>query len=115
MTDTEIDALEIDLALYDKGRQLRVIVNTPAWETVVQTLEDYRDAAKDDLIALAPGDTTVPTAHAAAAALDTLVAHFKQDIAKAIDAAANPSDEVKEFLFGAREHLDVAKAMEQQG
>lgn len=115
MTDIDLDALDIDLALYDKGRQLRVIVNTPAWETVIQTLEDYRDKAARQLIDLAPGDPVVPTVHAAASALDDLVAKFKQDIASALQAAAQPSDEVKEYLFGAREHLDVQKVMEQQG
>lgn len=110
MNPVEFDVIEEELATYERGRQLKTVHNTPAWETLIGVLEDYRDRALRQLVDLAPGDPTVPTAHAAASALDDMVAKFQQDINHAIDTAANPSPELTEYLNGAIEVLDVAKA-----
>ena len=102
--------IQEELDLYEKGRMLRTIVSTPAWKLVIQALEDYRDKADQDLRDLPPGDPTVPTAHAAVSALDSVVAHFQQDINHAVDFAAKPSQEVSNYLKGAGRVLDVSKA-----
>lgn len=109
MNPVDFETIEEELALYERGRQLRVVHNTPAWETLVGVLEDYRDRALRQLVDLAPGDPTVPTTHAAASALDDLVAKFQQDINHAIDTAAEPSDELTAYLNGVIQSLDVAR------
>lgn len=110
----EFDQIENEFDLYERGRMLKQIVMSPAWSTVVEVLRDYRDKAVQELVNLAPGDPTVPTAHAAASALDDQFNKFQQDIQNAVDTAAKPSDELREYLLTARKSLDVKQVMEAQ-
>lgn len=110
MNPVEFDEIKDELTLYEQGRQLRLVYGTPAWETILGALEDYREKALKQLVDLPPGDPTVPTAHAAASALDDMVAKFKMDIANAIDTAAHPSKELTAYLTGVLDSMDVAKA-----
>ena len=110
----EFETIERELELYDKGRMLRPLVISPAWEVIIQVLKDYKDAADDDLTDLAPGDPTVPYAHAAASALKDQFKKFQQDITNAVDFAANPSQDLIEYLNGARVSMDVLKQQENQ-
>ena len=105
--------IENDLALYEKGRDLRIVTTHPGWPTVLQALTDYRDKAIQSLVNLPPGDPTVPTVHAAASALDDQLAKFQQDIERAVEAAAHPSEEVTAYLTGAYKASDVKAAMEE--
>ncbi len=106
--------VEQELEIYERGRQLRTVYNTPAWETIIGALEDYRDKAKQELVNLPPGHPAVVTAHAAASALDDTVAKFKMDIANAIETAAKPSAELTSYLTGVVQSLDVARAIGQE-
>lgn len=105
--------IEQELEVYERGRQLRLVYNTPAWETIIGALEDYRDKAKQELVDLPPGHPSVVTAHAAASALDDTVAKFKMDIANAVQTAATPSAELISYLSGAIQSMDVARAIGQ--
>jgi hypothetical protein len=109
--DADFSNIEGELELYNKGRELRTVVNHPGWNTVIQTLQDYRDKAVQTLVDLPPGDPTVPTVHAAASALDDQFVKFQQDIEKAIEFAANPSEEVTLWLKGAYKAADVKAAI----
>lgn len=111
--EPDYDQLEQQLELYEKGRRLKLLVNSPEWEIVVQTLQDYRDKARDALIALPPGDPNVSQAHAAASATNDVFNYFQQDIANAVNAATKPSEELKAYIFGVRKSLDVKAAMGQ--
>jgi hypothetical protein len=108
MDNVEYDDIAGDLDLYEKGRILRAVYKTEAWEIIMGVFEDYRDKAAKDLINLPPGDSYVPTAHAAASALDDVVAKAKQDFENAIQAAANPPAEVVSYLTEMSEANDVA-------
>jgi len=106
------EGLDNDLDLYERGRMLRSVVNTPTWEIIIDTLKAYKEAARDELMHILPGDEVVPTAHAAAYAVEDLFYKFQQDVNKAIEFANNPSEEFMQHLSGVREASDVAKQME---
>jgi hypothetical protein len=110
--EADLAQLEAQLDLYEKGRRLRTLVHSPEWEIVTQTLQDYRDKARDALIALPPGDPSVLQAHAAASATNDVFTMFQQDINSAVDFAVNPPEELRNHIFGIRKALDVAAAME---
>ena len=107
-----LDQFEQQLEVYEKGRALNRFVQDPNWEIIVQVLQDYRDNARDDLIALAPGDPNVPQAHAAASATNEVFLLFQEDIKRAVDFARNPPEEFKQQMLGVRDSLDVSKSME---
>ena len=107
ITQAELDN---ELRLFETGRQLRAVVNTSAWEIVIDTLKSYKDQAIEDLVNLVPGDPTVPTAHAAASALSQQFINFQRDINNALDFAANPSSDLQDYLAGVRQDSDVQKA-----
>ena len=111
MPDLNFEEIQEELDLYEKGMMLRTVVKTPVWEIIVQVLSDYKDNAVQQLVNLPPGDPTVPCAHAAASALDDQLAKFQQDVSAAIESATNPSPELRAYLSGATEALDVQKAM----
>ena len=111
MPDYDFNDLEAQLDVYEKGLMLAPVVKTPVWELIVQTLTDYKDKAVQQLVDLPPGDSTVPCAHAAASALDDQLAKFQQDVNSAVEAAANPSDELRDYLSGALKQSDVGRAM----
>jgi hypothetical protein len=108
MVNVQYEDIEGDLLLYEQGRVLRPVYKTPAWEIIMGVFEDYRDKARDELIALPPGDPYVVTAHAAASALDDVVAKAKQDFEAAVQAAAQPTQEVASYLLEMVEVNDVA-------
>ena len=110
LADPEADLaqLEAQLDLYEKGRRLRTLVNSPDWELVIQVLQDYRDKYRDALIALVPGDPQVPLAHAAASASNDIFTYFQTSINGAVDFVNNPPDEVKEKIFGIRRAIETA-------
>ena len=100
-------SMENELLLYERGRQLRPLIGSPAWEIAIDTLRAYKDDAVEALLNLAPGDPTVPTAHAAAAALADQFVKFQQDINLAVEFAAKPPEEFRSFLSGAIQAADV--------
>ena len=103
--------IESDLSLYEYGLELRTVYGTTAWEVIVDTIRSYVDRTKERLIALPPGDETVPTAHAAASALNDLYNKFLEDTKSAVDFANHPSDELLQYLHIVRNASDVKKAM----
>ena len=105
-------AMENDLIVYERGRQLRSVVNSPVWEIVIDTLRAYKDQAEDECFALSPGDQRVLTAHAAASALRDQFVKFQQDINNAVEFAANPPEEFALWLSGAIDAADVMKQQE---
>lgn len=114
MNNLNFEEIENELELYERGRQLRIVYGTPVWETIIGALEDYRDKAKQELINLPPGHSSVITTHAAASALDDAVVKFKMDIKNAVDTAAKPSVELTAYLTGVIENMDVARAIGQE-
>lgn len=84
----EEESEEIRQAIEDlkhKGRELRTIVGTQAWDIVMSTIQSYVDDANDTLISMVPGDPNVVAAHAAVSALHQFVKNFKEDIHKAVE------------------------------
>jgi hypothetical protein len=71
--------------LKHKGRELRTIMGTQAWDIVMSTIQSYVTQANDDLMEMLPGDTRVPAAHAAVSALHQFVKNFKEDIENAVN------------------------------
>lgn len=109
MPNLEVDAaLENDLRLYQKGIELRPLVNSPNWETVLEVIQQYVDDVDTQVRYIPPGDSTVVAAHAALFALNDFAIKFKQDVESAVDFANQPNDEVRNYLFGVRDVLDVA-------
>lgn len=113
LDEPQVDSemLRQDLELYERGRRLRVIYNTPVWDILIDTLKAYVDGTLDQLGKLPPGDPTVPTAHAAWSALNQVYTNFQNDVQNAVDLAAHPPQHVTDFLSGALESQDVLKAM----
>jgi hypothetical protein len=109
--EQDYDELDRQLDLYEKGRRLRTLTNSPDWELVTQTLQDYRDKYRDALIALPPGDPQVPLAHAAASSSNDIYTYFLQDINLAVEFATHPPDAVVDSIRGIRRASDVQRAM----
>lgn len=109
--DPEQDAIQLEnnLDLYEKGRRLRKFVLDPDWELVVQVLQDYRDKYRDALVALAPGDSQVPLAHAAASASNDIFDYFNKSINDAVDFANKPPEELKQAIHGIRRAVETAQ------
>jgi hypothetical protein len=109
--DPEQDLAQIEnqLDLYEKGRKLRKFVLDPDWDIVMQILQDYRDKARDQLIALPPGDPNVSQAHAAASATNDVFTLFQQDIKAAVDFANRPPEELRNHIFGIRKAIEEAQ------
>ena len=103
--------VEHELEIYERGRTLRPVVGSEAWQILLETLKSYKDKAEDELFALPPGDPSVPTAHAAASALRQQYYFFQDDIQKAVDFAAKPSAELTDYLNGVIQQTDVLRAM----
>ena len=108
----QFEDIEGDLDLYEKGRLLRPVYKTPAWEIIMGVFEDQAARANDELLDLPPGDPYVPTAHAAASALRDRVIKAKQDFEAAVQAAANPTQEVASYLLEMVEVNDVAASQQ---
>lgn len=102
-----------ELDLYEKGKRLHRVVNSPDWELIVQILEDYRDKAVADLVHLLPGDPHVVCSHAAASCATQIVENFQNDVNSAVQSATKPSQELIKYLNGVREASDVSRAMGQ--
>jgi len=84
----ELEQSEIDeVTLWQNGRELSHIVNTPGWEVVIATLDAQAEAAAEQLWKLFPGDPAVPCAHAAASAAIQIVRAFKQAVSQALEGA----------------------------
>jgi hypothetical protein len=111
LVDPEQDLyqLEAQLDLFEKGRKLRKFSLDPDWEIVVQILQDYRDKARDTLIALPPGAPHVLQSHAAASASNDMFTFFQQDIDNAIEIANNPPPELKNHIRGIRKAVEEAQ------
>ncbi len=104
--------IEREVAAYEKGRQLRTIMNSPGWEVLLDTLKAYRDEAADRLLDMDPGDPNVLTAHAAASALRQQFAFLQADLDNAVKVASSPSPELTQYLVEYRDSLDILKQME---
>lgn len=87
-----------DIAIWQKGNELRSIVNTPGWEAGMEMLQSYADKAIDDLMGIQIGDPYVPTAHAAAAAVRQLVIKYQMDVRSAVEAASQVPEVLKRGL-----------------
>lgn len=105
--------IDNDLRLYELGRTLRPVVNSPAWEIIMDTIESYVEDLDTQVRKLVPGSPEVVPSHAALYALAEFATHFKDDVERAVAFANNPSPEVTQELLGTREASDVLKAMGQ--
>ena len=110
MEEIDFEQIRPDLELYDMGRTLRVVYKTPVWDLVMQTFEDYRDRANDELTDMPPGDPRVLAAHAAVSALKDTVRKAQQDFEDAVNMANNPPQIITDYLTGVVKAMDVAAA-----
>lgn len=94
------DELE-QIRAWQLGVQLRSVVHTEGYQLLNGMLKDYVEGAAFSLIKLAPGDPTVPTAHAAASALRDLYNKFQQDIENAIIASESVPESLHQTLMAA--------------
>ena len=104
--EPDLSQIEIDLEVYEKGRQLQAVVNTPGWEIALDTLRAYRDKTSEDLLDLPIGDPSVLLAHAAQSALRQMFRNFEQDIANAIRTASKPPEELRDYLYDVKKNSD---------
>jgi hypothetical protein len=102
--------LENDLRLYELGRELRPLVNSPSWEIFTDTIQSYVDDLDQQHRRLPPGDPNIIASHAALYALDQFATKFKADIERAVDFANAPSQEVLEYAHEVRKANDVLAA-----
>jgi hypothetical protein len=102
---------EKDVELYEKGRALRPVVGTEAWNILLDTLKAYKDKTEEELWALPIGDPNIPTAFAAASALRQQFTFFQEDVQRAVNFAANPTQEVTDYIYGVLRQSDVMRAM----
>lgn len=101
--------IETELRLYEFGRTLRPVVISPAWEILVDTIKSYVEDADLQVRKLVPGDPSVVASQAALYALDQFFTKFQEDVKRAVDFAAHPSQEITNFLLGVRDDSDVLK------
>lgn len=101
-----------ELQLYELGRKLRIVYNSPAWEIITDTIQSYVDNLDYQVRNLLPGSPEVAASHAALYALDQFAKNFQEDVKRAVEFSNNPSPEVREALLGFRDSSDVLKAME---
>lgn len=96
--------LKEGLEIWQNGRELRTIYNTPAWEIICNSLDSYAAKANQDLMRLPVGDKAVPTAHAAASAAEQIARMFKEDVANAVQQSFETPEIVKQMTkLGATE------------
>lgn len=75
-----------DFSAWERGKELRSIINTSAWEILCDTLKAYADKAVEDLLRIPAGDNDrVLAAHAAASAAAQIVRNFKEDVETAVE------------------------------
>lgn len=92
-----------EIALWMRGKELQSVVNTPAWEIVLATMQSYADASVETLLSLKPGDERVAAAHAAASALVQQNAYFRQDVQNAVQASFKIPEAMKQTLREAQQ------------
>jgi hypothetical protein len=96
--------LQEGLEIWQNGRELRTIYNTPAWEILCNAVDSYAAKANQDLMRLPVGDPTVLTAHAAASAAEQIARMFKEDVANAVNQSFETPEIVKQMAkIGASE------------
>jgi hypothetical protein len=105
-----VENLENDLRLYELGRELRPLVNSPGWEILTDTMQSYVDDLDQQHRRVLPGDPNVIASHAALYALDQFVTKFKADIERAVDFANAPPQEVIAYAHQIRKSSDVLAA-----
>jgi hypothetical protein len=108
----DYDQIEPELNLYERGRMLRTTINTPGWETVLETIHSYVEDIDRQMRAIPVGDPSVVPSHAALFALDKFETYFKQDISNAIEVSENPSEDLQHYLIESKDRFDVRKAMD---
>ena len=108
--ERDVTALENDLRLYQLGRELRPMVNSPSWEILTDTMKSYVEDVDEHHRKLEPGDPNIIASHAALYAIDQFVTKFKADIERAVDFANAPSQEVLEYAHEVRKANDVLAA-----
>jgi hypothetical protein len=101
--------IDRQLDLYERGRVLRTIP-PDAWEIIKDTVHSYTDDLDQQVRGILPGDPSVVASHAALYAMSAFEDYFLKDIEAAMNFAVHPSDELKQYLSGVRESLDVLKA-----
>ena len=80
LTDEE----RFEITMWDRGRTLAQVINTEAWEILLDTIKSYVDGATEALLRLSPGDANVKEAHAVAFALSDFYQKFQQDVNQAV-------------------------------
>lgn len=93
---SEEEKAEIDL--HQKGRALAQVVNFYGWEVALEMIQSYVTGSVSALVNLAPGDPTVPTAHAAASAMNDFYIKFVQDVQIAIEASSKTPEVLKRSI-----------------
>lgn len=89
----------LDLEAYQRGSELRSIVNTPGFEIILNAFKSYEEQAVRLLLSIPPGDKDrVIAAQAAASAIAQVNANFKQDVQTAIEAASQVPQVLKRGL-----------------
>lgn len=88
----------IEIENWKRGRALAAVINTEGCTLLLDRWKTYMENAQEALWRLAPGDPTVPTAHAAASALTQLYRSFMEDIDRDIAASYDVPEALKQTL-----------------
>jgi hypothetical protein len=88
-----------DLEMWQKGRSLAHVVNSPGWDVVLEILSSYAEKEAAHCINTDPGDKeAVLAAHAVAFAAGRIYALFVEDCNNLIAASNRVPDVVREGL-----------------
>lgn len=109
--DNPVYQEEIDrqVDVYEKGRILRN-VPTEAWEVIKATIHSYVEDLDKQVRHIQPGDPSVIASQAALYAMTQFEEFFLSDINSAMDFAVHPTEELRKYMAGYIDSIDVLKA-----
>ena len=89
------------ITLWEKGRLLAQILQSPVWQVVLEMLQSYPVHSLERLAAMDPGDRDgVLAEQAVAYAGNRIFLNFQEDVAHAVEASRSAPDFVSAALKG---------------
>ena len=90
---------EVEVALWNKGRDLAFVVNSAGWDVVREMLQSYVTNEIDRLLSTDPASRDeVLAAHAVAFSANRIFTIFTEDVQRAVNASVKTPQIVKEQL-----------------